>query len=175
MNLLGCPPHLALLHPLQSPIFPLTLRYSFRLPVCLCWVTKKQEKFFSPTTNLVYAIYHVLRIQSQLREVFSWSIVRELKMCKYGCVVYALESTHLHGETNLIWERCLPEVLGNLKAQPWRIINGMFHGENKLIRGLKDVPEGCRERSWKSRMPRTRGEMDYNWLRREKVSVRASS
>lgn len=77
-------------------------------------MTKKQEKFFSPTTNLVYAIYHVLGIQSQLREVFLWTIVGELKMCKYGCVVYAFESTHLH----LIWERGLPEVLGNLKAQP---------------------------------------------------------
>lgn len=32
-------------------------------------------------------------------------------------MVYALESIHLHGETNLIWERYLLEVLGNLKAE----------------------------------------------------------
>jgi hypothetical protein len=41
----------------------------------------------------------------------------ELKCIKYDCMVYFLESTHLHGETNLIWERRLPEVLGNLKAE----------------------------------------------------------
>lgn len=35
----------------------------------------------------------------------------------------------------------------------------MFHGENSLIRGVKDVPQGCRERSWKPRMSGAREEV----------------
>lgn len=67
----------------------------------LAGLFKKQDELYSPATTLGNILCHV---PSQLgKEEFSWSINGGIKKC--DCMAYILESTHLHRETNLVWER----------------------------------------------------------------------